>query len=76
MEMKGKKMTLHEALNSIPGDTVLRSHLDGKTATATELLQKVRDERGYSVIVSKRNYGRDQYRVIVADGVGALYSEA
>ena len=68
-------MTLHEALQSIPGETLLRSHLDGKRATAEELLQKVRDERGYSVSKTKRNYGQDEYHVIVADGVGLLYSE-
>ncbi len=68
-------MTLHEALQSIPGETVLQSHLDRKRATVTELLTTVRDERGYSVSKIKSNYGRDEYYVIVADGVGILYSE-
>ena len=68
-------MTLHEALQSIPGETVLQSHLDRKRATVTELLATVRDERGYSVSKTKKNYGRDEYYVIVATGVGILYSE-
>ena len=57
-------MTLHEALKSIPGDTLLQSHLDGKQATAADILVAVRDERGYEVSQASRNYGREKYVVI------------
>jgi len=69
-------MTLHEALRSLPLDTVLRSHLDNKKATAEELLKSTKDESGYEVNQFGRNYGKDKYYTIYATGYGVLYSEA
>lgn len=68
-------MTLHEVLEKVPTNTLLRSHLDGKTATASEILAKQRDESGYELHRSRSNYGRDEYYVIVATGAGIMYSE-
>ena len=68
-------MTLHEALKSIPGDTLLRSSIDGKQATAAELLTTVRDERGYEVEHGRRNYGKDTHVTIYVPGVGILFNQ-
>lgn len=68
-------MTLHEALRSIPGDTLLRSHLDRSEKTAEQLLKSTSDESGYAVSHNTRNYGRDKYVTIYAVGIGVLYSQ-
>jgi hypothetical protein len=69
-------MTLHEALKSIPGDTLLRSALDRSEATAAKLLTTVRDESGCEVNHGKRNYGKDSHITIYFPGIGILFSEA
>lgn len=66
--------TLHECLRQLPPAMRMRSHLDGSIRTVAELLT-TRDEGGMELIDQKRNYGRDTYKVIIAPGVGMVYSE-
>ncbi len=68
-------MKLKEALASLDGDTLLRSHLDGKEHTAREWIDMVKDEDGAIVGESKSNYGKTTRKTIYFANAGILFSE-
>lgn len=66
-------MKLHECLRQL-GEIQLRNHLNGQVAPAAAFLGLVRDEPGYEVAASTRNYGKECVYSIVCK-YGVLFSE-